>query len=461
MFWLAAFSEAWAATAPDSALLIMVMAESFLVSACRPGNRSRQHRYLYKATGPWDLLNGRRIFRVDNFIGAVVNLVDGRRQQLAQDGVGHAEGALAGQLVGHEVVGHVQHVAVDGVLVDAVLARHFLGRAAHLLEHVADEEAFELDGGLVGLFQEGGILGGSGGRGYRSRKRSVGLVQAEAEAGGGEGGEALVHQITTSSPSMAPAWSSACRIAMMSSGVAPRLLTTSMIACSLAPAGHLNIWPEPWSTLTFEFGVTAVWPPENATGWLTFELSEITTFSEPCVTAAAFTRSPSAMTTVPVRELNTTFGFSWPCSIDRLSRRAMKATRWVGFSGATTAMLVASSVLATLPNFLLIESTILVAVSNEGRLSDRRTVALVEKSVAISRSIMAPLGIRPAVGVLTVTDEPLLPAADRPPTTTLPWASAYVSLSAARRGVSSSDPPRRLFASPSDETVTSIGWPRR
>jgi hypothetical protein len=48
----------------------------------------------------------------------------------------------------------------------------------------------------------------------------------------------------------------------------------------------------------------------------------------------------------------------------------------------------------------------------------------VEKSVAISRSIMAPFGMRPVVGVFTVTEEPLLPEAFRPPTTRLPWASA-------------------------------------
>ncbi|MNN76328.1 hypothetical protein D3C81_1927010 [compost metagenome] len=60
-----------------------------------------------------------------------------------------------------------------------------------------------------------------------------------------------------------------------------------------------------------------------------------------------------------------------------------------------------------------------------------------------------------------MTDEPLLPVAFKPPKTTLPCASAYVSLSAARNCVSSKVPPRKLFASPSDETVTSMAWPRR
>ena len=82
---------------------------------------------------------------------------------------------------------------------------------------------------------------------------------------------------------------------MMSSGEAPRLLTTSMVVCSLAPAGQLNIWPEPWSTDSFDSGVTAVWPREKGPGWETRELSEMMTFSEPWVTAAAFTRRPSAM----------------------------------------------------------------------------------------------------------------------------------------------------------------------
>jgi hypothetical protein len=68
----------------------------------------------------------------------------------------------------------------------------------------------------------------------------------------------------------------------------------------------------PWSAVTCDCGVATVVPPASAFGWLTLVDSEITTFSEPCVTAAARTRKPSAMTTVPVRELNTTFGASSP-----------------------------------------------------------------------------------------------------------------------------------------------------
>ena len=85
----------------------------------------------------------------------------------------------------------------------------------------------------------------------------------------------------------------------------------------------------------------------------------------------------------------------------------------------------------------------------------------VSKSVSISRSMLAPLGTRPEVGVLMVTLEPLAPLAFSPPTTRLPWPSAYTSPSAARSGVSSSVPPRRLLASPSDETVMSMVWPLR
>jgi hypothetical protein len=109
----------------------------------------------------------------------------------------------------------------------------------------------------------------------------------------------------------------------------------------------------------------------------------------------------------------------------------------------------------------LIASTTFVAVSKFGWRRRSSTCGRVEKSVGISRSIWAPFGMRPPVGVFTVTEEPLLPEADKPPTTRLPWASAYTSLSAARNCVSSRVPPRRLFASPSDETVMSIAWPRR
>ena len=198
----------------------------------------------------------------------------------------------------------------------------------------------------------------------------------------------------------------------------------SMMVCRSAPADHLNMRPAPCSTATLDCGVTVVSPREKALGWLTFWLSEITTLSEPCVTAAGRTDTPWAITTVPVRELKMILGRSSPTPTRRASSWATKATRCVGLAGACTSTLVASSVVAMGPNLRLMVSTMLVAVWKLGRLRLRRTLGRALKSVSISRSMLAPLGMRPEVGVLTVTLEPLLPCAERPPTTRFPWASA-------------------------------------
>ena len=136
---------------------------------------------------------------------------------------------------------------------------------------------------------------------------------------------------------------------MMSSGEAPVRLMVSMMVCSLAPAGHSNMCPLPSCTCTFDSGVTTVLPWLNGAGWLTLDCSRITTRSAPCETAAALTVTPSAMTTVPVRELKTTRGSSCPMATCRSCRSATKPTRCVGTSGARTSMLVPSRVLAISP----------------------------------------------------------------------------------------------------------------
>jgi hypothetical protein len=66
----------------------------------------------------------------------------------------------------------------------------------------------------------------------------------------------------------------------------------------------------------------------------------------------------------------------------------------------------------------------LVAVSKFGW-RRRSTHLLAGREIGRDLALdLAPFGIRPAVGVFTVTEEPLLPEAFRPPTTRLPWASA-------------------------------------
>src|SRR5690606_27320985 len=152
------------------------------------------------------------------------------------------------------------HVFGDAIPERRVVAAQLARAAAHLLHHLGDEERLEFLGRGLRLRAIGGI-GRGGRRGHGGR------LASRSGAGPCRQGVDGVHaQITTSSPSIAPAWSSACRIAMMSSGVAPMLLTTSMIVCSCAPAGQANMRPEPCSTETPDSGVTTVSPRPNGAG---------------------------------------------------------------------------------------------------------------------------------------------------------------------------------------------------
>ncbi len=143
-----------------------------------------------------------------------------------------------------------------------------------------------------------------------------------------------------------------------------------------------------------------------------------------CDTAAACSATPSPITTVPVRELNTTRARIFSACTCTSSSCDINATRAPGLVGARTVTLVELCAVAIPPNEALIAAAMLLA-------SLKRRAFQVEgdgiahlKSLGISRSTVAPLGINPAVGVLTVTLEPLAPVAFIPPTTTLPCARA-------------------------------------
>src|SRR5690606_38715644 len=82
-------------------------------------------------------------------------------------------------------------------------------------------------------------------------------------------------------------------------------------------------------------------------GGLPCGVSLMVTVRLPWATAAALTRTPSPITTVPVRLLNTTFGRSRPSSTSIISSMAMKLMRWVLVTGARTATLVAFRATAT------------------------------------------------------------------------------------------------------------------
>ncbi|MNE38805.1 hypothetical protein D3C80_1327170 [compost metagenome] len=88
-------------------------------------------------------------------------------------------------------------------------------------------------------------------------------------------------------------------------------------------------------------------------------------------------------------------------------------------------MEVASRAWAVLgPTRSLTTSATRRAVVKSGRFRLKVMVSPWEKEFGTSRSTVAPLAMRPTVGVLTTTLEPSAPSAPRPPTTRLPWATA-------------------------------------
>ena len=112
-----------------------------------------------------------------------------------------------------------------------------------------------------------------------------------------------------------------------------------------------------------------------------------------------------------------------------------------------------------MPKFLLITAAIRAAVVKSAW---RNCSRIFELGIGEGepRSMIAPLGTRPAVGWFNVELDPP-PPAENPPVTTEPCAAAYTCPSAPFNGVSNSRPPCRFLASPIAAAVTSSrapGW---
>ena len=131
----------------------------------------------------------------------------------------------------------------------------------------------------------------------------------------------------------------------------------------------------------------------------------------PWVTAAASTFTLRLMTTVPVREFTTTRAGGDAGSTSKFSIIDKKATRWLISAGAKMRVDTASKALAVPgPKVSLIElaKRRLVVKSEFFRFST--IYSLVEKGVSTIFSTLAPDGIRPTVGTLTVSVVPAPPA---------------------------------------------------
>ena len=131
------------------------------------------------------------------------------------------------------------------------------------------------------------------------------------------------------------------------------------------------------------------------------------------------------MTIVPDLALTTTLAEGLAGSNSIFSSRLIKATFWDGSIGALTLTDVESIGTETSgPNISLIASATFVAVlkSPWWRLSIKKGFS--KNGISTNFSTVAPLGILPTVGILTIREEPSPPSTPNPPTTKLPCAIA-------------------------------------
>ena len=168
-----------------------------------------------------------------------------------------------------------------------------------------------------------------------------------------------------------------------------------------------------------------VWPPrENGAGWLTCGVSVMVTVRLPCATATMETRTSRPMTMMPERSSITILaawsGSTWNCSISVSSE--MTLPRYC--CGTVMPTVAGSSGSAVgVPRKSLIAAAMRVAVVKSGLRSAMRIWLSLLRLNSISRSISAPLAMRPTVG----TPRTILaasPSAWKPPIATEPWPTA-------------------------------------
>src|SRR5690606_16235899 len=294
----------------------------------------------------------------------------------------------------------VVHVAEDLVLVGE--QRVAEAGVAHALDQHLRELAFELARGM-----------------FHPRDVGSGLGRQFQRAG------VDAHQITSSSARSAPACFRASRMAIRSPGAAPTSFTARTISSRVVPPSKRNMRLPSCALLMEEVGAATVPPPAKAPGWLTCTPSLMVTVNAPWVTAAGITRTCEPITTVPVRALTMTLAGAVPGVSSRFSIWERKLMRMPGSDGADTATVTPSTARATPgPYMRLIASTMRATVVKSVRCRLRVRSPPASSTLGRARSMVAPLGMRPVLGMLTATREPSRPWAPKPPTTRLPWAMA-------------------------------------
>src|SRR5712672_743088 len=300
-----------------------------------------------------------------------------------------------------------------------------LDAAGHLRKHRIEKHRLEIGRGRLGL-------GLCARRDLRQRLGELRIRPAVEQRHHGPGGHAAcgrvdqagLHHITSMSAWIAPAALIACRMPIRSPGPMPSPLRPSTSCCSDTPSlTTANFLPSS-VTETLERGVTTVRPRDSGLGWLTCGLSEMVTVRLPCATATVATRTSRPMTMMPERSsmmiLAARSGSTCNCSISVRNATTLPLNSG-GIVSCTVEGSIGSAVLT--PRKSLTAAAIRLAVVKSALRSARRTLGRRLSANSISRSMMAPLAMRPTVG----TPRTILaasPSAWKPEIASEPWPTA-------------------------------------
>src|SRR6195256_2160791 len=295
----------------------------------------------------------------------------------------------------------------------------------HLREHRVQEHRFEVGCGRLGLGL--GLR-----RDFRQRLGErwirAALEQRHRRLGGhaavGAVDQARTHHITSMSAWIAPAALIACRMPIRSRGPMPRPLRPSTSCCSeTASFTSANFLPSSVTPMLVR-GVTTVRPRDSGLGWLTCGLSEIVTVRLPCATATVATRTSRPITMMPERSsmmiLAARSGSTCNCSIS-VRKATTLPLNSAGIESCTVVGSIGSALLA--PRKSLTAAAMRFAVVKSALRSASRTLGKRLSANSISRSMMAPLAMRPTVGTPRTTLA-AAPSAAKPATATEPCATA-------------------------------------
>src|SRR5712672_1157758 len=245
-----------------------------------------------------------------------------------------------------------------------------------------------------------------------------------AAAGAGAADQARLHHITSMSAWIAPAALIACRMPIRSRGPMPNPLRPSTSCCSDTPSfTTANLLPSSETPMLVR-GTTLVRPRDSGLGWLTCRLSEIVTVRLPCATATVATRTSRPITMMPERSSITILaarsGSTCNCSIS-VRKATTLPLNSAGIESCTVEGSIGSAVWT--PRKSLTAAAMRLAVVKSALRSASRTLGRRLSANSISRSMMAPLAMRPTVGTPRVILA-ASPSAWKPPTATEPCATA-------------------------------------